>query len=61
MNSASISDVYRSETLRADKKSITVSIRLQSLDHTLDDAEIKAARASILAAAESALGAVLRS
>lgn len=61
VNSASISDVYRSETLGADKKSITVSIRLQSLDHTLDDAEIKAARASILAAAESALGAVLRS
>jgi phenylalanyl-tRNA synthetase beta chain len=53
-------DVYRSSTLGDGRKSVTVSVRLQSLDHTLTEAEIRDARAALIGAIGT-IGGTLRS
>ncbi len=57
---ATLFDVYRSEALGADVRSLTCSIRLQSADRTMTDEDLTEARASLLSVA-AALGAELRS
>ena len=52
-------DVYRSEQLGDDRKSVTISVRLQSLDRTLTEDDIKGARNALIGALES-IGARLR-
>jgi phenylalanyl-tRNA synthetase beta chain len=53
-------DLYEGATVGAGKKSIAISVRLQSQAATLTDAEIEAIAARIVAAVAKATGAVLR-
>jgi len=58
--SVELFDVFRSEQLGADRKSLAFRLRFQEPDRTLTDAEVAAARASIVEAAEAEHRAVLR-
>ena len=53
-------DVFRSEKLGSDRRSLAWRLRLQAADHTLTDAEVAEARNSAIEAAQI-LGAELRS
>lgn len=53
-------DIYRSDALGADRRSLAYRLRLQAKDRTLTDAEIGAVRAGCIAAVQSAHGATLR-
>jgi phenylalanyl-tRNA synthetase beta chain len=53
-------DVYEGPGVPADRKSVAVEVTLQPLQKTLEDAEIEAISAKIVAAAGKATGAVLR-
>ncbi|HEX2529494.1 MAG TPA: phenylalanine--tRNA ligase subunit beta [Geminicoccus sp.] len=57
----SVFDVYRGPSLGADRKSVAISVRLQSQDRTLDEAAIEAASQRIVASVVKATGAALRS
>jgi phenylalanyl-tRNA synthetase beta chain len=57
----SLFDVYQGKGLDDDKKSLAIAVRLQSMDHTLEEAEIDAAVKKITQAATKATGATLRS
>ncbi|MDX2221184.1 MAG: phenylalanine--tRNA ligase subunit beta [Rhodospirillaceae bacterium] len=57
---AGIFDVYQGANVAAGKKSVAVTVRLQSQAATLTDAEIEAAAARIVAAVTKATGAGLR-
>ena len=56
----SLFDVYQGKGLDDDKKSLAIAVRLQSMDHTLEEAEIDAAVKKITQAATRATGATLR-
>lgn len=58
--SVGLFDVFRSETLGPDHKSLAFHIRLQAGDRTLTDAEVASVRAAMITAVESAHGARLR-
>ncbi len=53
-------DIYRGKGLAERQKSLAVAVRLQAQDHTLSEAEIDAVVKRIVAAANKATGAVLR-
>jgi phenylalanyl-tRNA synthetase beta chain len=53
-------DVYQGEKLPAGKKSIAIGLILQEFSRTLEDSEVEPVIAGIVAALESAHGAVLR-
>ncbi|MGA8297513.1 MAG: hypothetical protein WB770_10755, partial [Acidimicrobiales bacterium] len=53
-------DVYRGDGLAQGTRSLTYRIRFSALDRTLTDADVSAARARCIAAAETETGAVLR-
>ncbi len=55
-----IFDVYAGKGIDDGKKSIALSVTLQPTDHTLTDAELEGVAVKIKAAAEKAVGAVLR-
>ena len=54
-------DLYAGKGVPNGKKSLALEVTIQPVDHTLTDAEIEAVSARIVAAAEKALGAKLRS
>jgi phenylalanyl-tRNA synthetase beta chain len=54
-------DVYTGDGVPAGRKSLALEVTIQPADHTLTDAEIEALSARIVAAAEKAVGAKLRS
>ena len=56
----SLFDVYEGKGLEDGKKSLALAVRLQSIDHTLEESEIDAAVKKITAAAAKATGATLR-
>ena len=56
----SLFDVYQGKGLEDDKKSLAIAVRLQAMDHTLEEAEIDAAVKKITQAATKATGATLR-
>jgi phenylalanyl-tRNA synthetase beta chain len=56
----SLFDVYRGAGVPAGHKSLAIEVTLQPRDKTLTDAEIEAVSARIVAAANKAVGAVLR-
>ena len=56
----SIFDVYEGEHMDADKKSIALSVTLTPREATFSDKEIEAISSAVIAAAEKAVGAVLR-
>jgi phenylalanyl-tRNA synthetase beta chain len=58
---ARVFDVYQGPGLPEGSKSVAVEVTLQPRDKTLTDAEIEALSAKIVAAAEKAVGAKLRS
>lgn len=60
LESLRLFDVYTGEQAGAGKKSLAFALRFRSPDHTLSDAEIKAARDAAVQAAGTAVGAVLR-
>jgi phenylalanyl-tRNA synthetase beta chain len=53
-------DVYEGPGVPAGKKSVAVEVTIQPREKTLDDAEIEALSAKIVAGAAKATGAVLR-
>ena len=53
-------DVYKGKQVPEHKKSMAYSLKLQSMDKTLTDAEVNETVQNILAALEKELGAVLR-
>jgi phenylalanyl-tRNA synthetase beta chain len=57
---ARVFDVYQGQGVPAGKKSIAVEVTLQPREKTLTDAEIEALSGKIVAAAEKAVGAKLR-
>lgn len=59
LESVRLFDVYTGDQVGDGRKSLAFNVRLRADDHTLDDAEIKTARAAIVAAAAT-LGAELR-
>jgi phenylalanyl-tRNA synthetase beta chain len=61
VQNVSLFDLYEGERIEAGKKSVAISVTLQSADRTLTDAEIEAASQKIVAAVAKATGAVLRS
>jgi phenylalanyl-tRNA synthetase beta chain len=52
-------DVFRSDAVGGDRRSVAYAVRLQSGERTLTDADVAEARAALIAAAEST-GAELR-
>ena len=56
----SLFDVYQGKGLDDGKKSLALAVRLQSMDHTLEESEIDAAVKKITSAASKATGATLR-
>jgi len=56
----SLFDVYQGKGLEDGKKSLALAVRLQSMDHTLEENEIETAVKKITAAAAKATGATLR-
>jgi phenylalanyl-tRNA synthetase beta chain len=61
IDSVSVFDVYEGKGVPEGKKSLAVSVRLQSKDKTLTDAEIEAVTEKIVAAVTKATGGTLRS
>jgi phenylalanyl-tRNA synthetase beta chain len=61
IEAARVFDVYQGKGVPDGKKSIAVEVTLQPRDKTLTDAEIEALSARIVAVAEKAVGAKLRS
>ena len=59
--SARVFDVYTGAGVPEGSKSLAVEVAIQPVDHTLTDAEIEALSAKIIAAADKAVGAKLRS
>jgi phenylalanyl-tRNA synthetase beta chain len=57
---AAVFDVYTGEGIGAGKRSVAVAVTLQPVEATLTEAEIEAVAKKIVAAAEKAVGAVLR-
>jgi len=55
-----IFDVYEGEHMDADKKSVALSVTLTPRNATFSDKEIEAVSSAVIAAAERAVGAVLR-
>ncbi len=53
-------DVFESENLGADRKSVAIEVTLQPTDHTMTDQEIDAVAAKIVAEVEKATGGMLR-
>ncbi|MGB3410946.1 MAG: phenylalanine--tRNA ligase subunit beta [Microthrixaceae bacterium] len=53
-------DVFRSESLGADQKSLAFRIRFQAMDRTLTDSEVAGARQAVIAAVEKQHAATLR-
>ena len=53
-------DVFRSDSLPPDTRSLAFTLRLQADDRTLTDAEVGEVRAQVISAVESAHGATLR-
>ncbi len=53
-------DVFRSEQLGQDRKSLAYRLRFQAADHTLTDAEVATARQAVIDAVTSAHDATLR-
>ena len=53
-------DVFRSEQLGGDRKSLAFRVRFQELDRTLTDAEVAGARSAMIQAAAETHGAELR-
>lgn len=53
-------DIYRSEALGEDKRSLTFSLRFRAADRTLTEEEASQAREAAIAQAEKAVGATLR-
>ena len=60
LTSVRLFDVFRSDGLGADGRSLAFTLRLQASDRTLTDDEVAAVRARVIAAVESAHGATLR-
>ncbi len=60
LESLRLFDVYDGEQVASGKKSLAFSLRFRALDHTLSDAEIKAARDGAVQAAADQVGASLR-
>jgi len=60
LESVTLFDVYRGESIGEGKRSLAYRLRFCSPDHTLTDDEVGGLRAGCIAAAESAFGAVLR-
>lgn len=58
---ASLFDVYRGDSLGANAKSLAYSVRLQSVERTLNEDEVATARSAVIAAVASATGGTLRS
>ena len=58
--SVELFDVFRSEQLGGDRKSLAFRVRFQELGRTLTDAEVAAARAAMIQAAAEVHGAELR-
>ena len=56
----SVFDVFEGEAIGEGRKSVAIAARLEPTKRTLTDAEIDAVAAKIVAAVESATGAVLR-
>ena len=56
----SLFDVYQGKGLEDGKKSLAIAVRMQSMDHTLEESEIEGAVKKITAAAARATGATLR-
>ena len=56
----SLFDVYQGKGLEDGKKSLAIAVRMQAMDHTLEENEIDAAVKKITAAAAKATGATLR-
>jgi phenylalanyl-tRNA synthetase beta chain len=61
LESVRLFDVYAGEQVAPGTKSLAFSLRFRAADHTLSDAEIKAARDGAVAAAAELVGATLRS
>ncbi len=60
LTSLRLFDVFRSDSLPADTRSLAFTLRLQADDRTLTDAEVGEVRAQVIEAVESAHGATLR-
>jgi phenylalanyl-tRNA synthetase beta chain len=58
---ARVFDVYQGKGVPEGQKSVAVEVTIQPREKTLTDAEIEALSARIVAAAEKAVGAKLRS
>jgi phenylalanyl-tRNA synthetase beta chain len=58
---ARVFDVYQGKGVREGQKSVAVEVTIQPVEKTLTDAEIEALSARIVAAADKAVGAKLRS
>jgi phenylalanyl-tRNA synthetase beta chain len=58
--SAELFDVFRSDQLGADRRSLAYTVRLQAPDHTLTDAEVAEARDALIAAVSTTHAATLR-
>ena len=54
-------DVFESDALGPDKKSVAIEVTLQPSERTLTDEEIEAAAAKVVAAVTKATGGSLRS
>jgi phenylalanyl-tRNA synthetase beta chain len=60
IDDVTVFDLYEGEHVGQGKKSLALEVRIQPRDKTLNDAEIEALSAKIIAAAQKATGAVLR-
>ncbi|MGP0029012.1 MAG: phenylalanine--tRNA ligase subunit beta [Acidimicrobiales bacterium] len=60
LESVTLFDVYRGEGIGAGRRSLAYRLRFCAPDHTLTDEEVGALRVACIAAAEDAVGAVLR-
>jgi len=58
---ARVFDVYQGKGVPEGRKSVAVEVTIQPTQKTLTDAEIEALSARVVAAAEKAVGAKLRS
>lgn len=60
IQSVTLFDVYESEQLGADKKSLAIALQLRSIDHTLSAEEINLVRKTIISSAQTECNAQLR-
>src|SRR5258708_17282772 len=61
LEAVDVFDVYEGEGLPEGKRSIAVAMTFRAADRTLNDAEVKAAEATIIQALEGQLSAQVRS